>query len=64
MEYDVAFMLEKYPLWKVFFLKQNSFLLLWLLLIFVSRAVSTVALFAGVFTKPVYDALSPWKKKK
>ena len=49
---------------KVFFWKQNSFLLLWLLLIFISLAVSTVALFTGVFTELVYDALSPWKKKK
>ena len=27
-------------------------------------AVSTVALFTGVFTELVYDALAPWKKKK
>ena len=46
------------------FLKQNSFLLLWLLLIFVSLALSTVALFTGSFTELAYDALAPWKKKK
>ena len=49
---------------KVFFLKQNPFLLSWLLLIFVSLAVFTVALFTCVFTELVYDALAPWKKKK
>ena len=49
---------------KVFFLKQNSFLHLWLLLIFVSLAVFTVALFTGDFTELVYNALAPWKKKK
>ena len=49
---------------KLFFLKKNSFLLLWLLLIFVSVAVSTVALFTCVFTELAYDALAPWKKKK
>ena len=53
-----------FSFWMFFFLKQSSFLLLWLLLIFVSLAVSTVALFTGVFTELVYDALAPWKKKK
>ena len=38
-----------FPLWSVFFLKQNSFLLLWLLLISVSLELSTVAWFTGVF---------------
>ena len=51
-------------LWTVFFLKQNSFLLLWLLLIFVPIAVSTVALFAGVFTELVYDILSALKEEE
>ena len=49
---------------KVFFLKQNSFLHLWLLLIFVSLAVFTVALFTGVFIELAYDALALWKKKR
>ena len=53
-----------FSLWRVFFWKQNSFLLVWLLLIFISLAVSTVALFTCVFTELVYDALAPWKKKK
>ena len=35
-----------------------------MLLIFISLAVSTVALFSCVFTELVYDALAPWKKKK
>ena len=49
---------------KIFFLKQNSFLHLWLLLIFVSLAVFTVALFTGVFIELAYDALALWKKKR
>ena len=48
---------------KAFFLKQNSVLLL-LLLIFVSLAVFTVALFTGVFIELAYDALALWKKKR
>ena len=48
---------------KAFFLKQNSVLLL-LLLIFVSLAVFTVALFTGVFIELASDALALWKKKR
>ena len=46
-----------------FFLKTSFLFLWWLLLIFLTLAVSTVFLFTCVFNESVYDTLVPWKKK-
>ena len=49
-----------FSLWRFFFLKQNSFLLLW------SSFLSSIhcCFVYWRFTELVYDTLAPWKKKK
>ena len=65
---DQEFHKKQYPYFhcEVFFLKKNSFLLLWLLLIFLSLAASTVALFTGIFTELAwpFTEFALWKEEK